>query len=568
LIIFEEFIENMGKQWNWEKMNRPNFIKEHISGWDIQESAINITKSEIEKWCRGEIPKFYRNGSAPIDSMDIISNEFKNRFLIRNTLFYDGSNQYNLIIANPPYGNLLTSEEKQQLKGKYNCRLAEVVELFLEKGLQLLKANSKAFLCYIVPKTICYYQQWAKIRKQLLKYEIKEIIDLGIAFLDVNLEQIAIIINGQLKENRNPRESPIYLSKAEPLKKVEKQIIQRVGQIPNSLIKKNQLIIFAPLTDQELKLLQDIDMNSNWLPQLGRNYPLIPFSTVMKRSIYISIENKTRLQPGDTYFINKVPDISEKGIEKIYKITSPQEISEYLHPKLMFKVFRGSRMVTYADPIGNIVTTEKIVNFFLDPKYYAHIWGIQAILNTRPPSFYLQAVVFSQTTESSRVMDPFYAKFIPIPKIPTPEWEEITKWSKLSVLANHEHDLKLVSFIKEFIEIKAIIYYFPSEVADIRRKIEENISENQSLLFQLFNLAQISRFEEFYPKLLASKKVELPIDKKNAIYTDRIQIWDNDQKIEINKLTELLENSLDLSNLKSNLKMNAIYTQLYHFLGK
>lgn len=77
------------------------------------------------------------------------------------------------------------------------------------------------------------------------------------------------------------------------------------------------------------------------------------------------------------------------------------------------KVLRGDKLAaTYCNK--NIITTEKLINLLVENlnNYY-----ILSIINSKLVSFYFNKTIFSDTTETSRIMDDIYLKEIPLPKL-------------------------------------------------------------------------------------------------------------------------------------------------------
>ncbi|MFX1513041.1 MAG: hypothetical protein ACFFCQ_10675, partial [Promethearchaeota archaeon] len=64
-----------------------------------------------------------------------------------------------------------------------------------------------------------------------------------------------------------------------------------------------------------------------------------------------------------------------------------------------------------------LCTTEKLVNVILPEKCKYSLNFVCGIINSPYASFYLSSLLFSKTTETSRVMDYPYSSLIPIPKV-------------------------------------------------------------------------------------------------------------------------------------------------------
>jgi len=112
------------------------------------------------------------------------------------------SGGFDVIIGNPPYGNILSNIEKQIIEKAINYYVSQTdssgkgsknaAALFINLGANLLRLGG--YLGFIVPKSICYIEEWEKTRKLLLEnVNLKRVVDNSRAFEDVKLEMATII---------------------------------------------------------------------------------------------------------------------------------------------------------------------------------------------------------------------------------------------------------------------------------------------------------------------------------------------------------------------------------------
>ena len=589
--IYQVIYENPSDQENL----RLSIVENHLFGWDIKEIAIETTKNELAKWIMGKKPVYYESYNDlelnmektkikfPKDLNNLsdksLISKIKGNFIVKNALNLtknksedEKRDYYSIIIGNPPYGNIISHDEQVRLKDFYKCRKTEISELFVELGLDyLLKNDIGGILSFILPKTITYYQKWSKCRELLISNNVLEIYDLGIAFPNVNLEQIAIILRKNKPNQKKIEETQsIAVGSFFPQKKFPKTSYKILGIIPYNLILKHKTLIFIPLTEKELKLVNYINENCIFLPDIADNSNKKMFSSSLKRSIYFKNEVKARFTKGSQLFLNKVPDIKAFLIKRLYRIKLQREknFNTYLYPKILFKVLRGSRLACFADFKGDILSTEKVVNFFPNEHYQKYLFGLQVLLNSRPASFYLQAIQFNQTTETSRVLDAFYAAKIPIPKCNDKILEFLNKIGKLLILCNYQDDQKLTSLLTEIAEVYSESLYF----SNLYTKLFKNSSifdildiQSNPYLNKIFELTQNDDFTKKFDKILDIITQDPPLSDKRTPNPQFIQnIWGESIKKELN---ENINHIFDYYKLRD-FKNTWIHRSLNLFLGK
>ena len=117
--------------------------------------------------------------------------------------------KYDAVIANPPYGAWRTTEERKQLKKRYNGFYAkESYALFLYRCIESLKTGGK--LVFIIPDTYLNLHRHKDIRKYILSHtKIKQIALFPSSYFpDVNfgyanLSIIALEKSQSIKDSRN-----------------------------------------------------------------------------------------------------------------------------------------------------------------------------------------------------------------------------------------------------------------------------------------------------------------------------------------------------------------------------
>lgn len=346
-------------------------------------------------------------------------------------------NGFDIIIGNPPYGNLLTAHEKSLHYLQSMFHRSEISALFTQHSFSLLSSSGR--LCYVLPKSISFYSSWQAVRKFLLTKSLELILDIGLGFADVNAEQIALLICAEsqstIPKNTKSLQNLTQIAVASPQKKrsVIKEI-EILDTLPQSLMRSENIILLRSFTMIETRFIKLLQAVSHSFDTLYLN-PCF-------RGLYVPNDIKKSFSPGSTFWVDKVPYIKKYALRKLMAIDvndTLQKLSVHLagrnqdnteqkwlslqkkvrkicQPRLLFKVLRGNRIVCFPDIEGKLLTTEKVVNVVFPREKTPFILAYLAILNSPIPSFYIQKMVFSGTTETSRVLDNPYMKAIPIPK--------------------------------------------------------------------------------------------------------------------------------------------------------
>ncbi len=329
----------------------------------------------------------------------------------------DSEYGFDVVIGNPPFGADIEGIEKEVLEqeGLYECESTErSAELFMERAFELSLPDG--LVGFVMPKTLSYYTNWSEIRNKILDESVPiSLFDNGLAFEDVNFETITNILS--LDVDAEAKEVEIYLS--ENLRSAKENKPVHSGSIPFDVMKSTDRLLLRAMNDVDRSMRKRFEENTVPLSELWSEPPY--------RGLYIPAKDKETLSKGDTLFIESVPSVDDMFLheEGVWNIaldelskSRQKKAKKTQQPRLLFKVLRGSKLRVYKDSKGRFASTEKLVNVPVSKNGHEHdLNTLCAVLNSTVVSYYLQKFVYSETTETARVMDEPYIKDIPIPCI-------------------------------------------------------------------------------------------------------------------------------------------------------
>ncbi len=368
-----------------------NILTQQIWGMDLSPNAQRVSQVQLILWGFSLVPDV-RLGDLSSWVVHCTQGDF-----LSNKC--EGMTKFFVIVGNPPFGNLLSDAQKEAAKKWATTRTGEISELFLERALGILDVGG--CLGFVMPKTMAYYAQWARARALLLPAKLTGVMDLGLSFPGVNFETLALFA----KKTAGVVEDHL------PIFSVNRG---EIGTFPRQYIRETDLIPLQPLAPDETTFLEIIRNNS------------VPVSSVVQthqvtRGIYLPEEVKGNCKVGNYLWINRVPDIQHSAIRclwavdpGVFSLANPHRLKVLQCPKVLLKVLRGRKLSSFPDPWGILVPTEKLVSILLDKCSPQEILAWNACLNSWAASYYLQKVIFSGTTESARVLDYPYLKYIPV----------------------------------------------------------------------------------------------------------------------------------------------------------
>ncbi|MFW9998760.1 MAG: Eco57I restriction-modification methylase domain-containing protein [Candidatus Hodarchaeota archaeon] len=170
---------------NLTELGIKNQILKNLFGYDINEYAIKLGILKLLRW-------YHRKSDYNVEELSSI---LKLNLRQKNSIINSDFPKFNMLIGNPPYGNILTQDEKKILK-KENIFYKDIYCAFLLKALEW----SSDVIGFLVPKSFLLRQSYINFRYNFLsRANILKIFDIGSKMFKTATNEVQII----LYENKN-----------------------------------------------------------------------------------------------------------------------------------------------------------------------------------------------------------------------------------------------------------------------------------------------------------------------------------------------------------------------------
>ncbi len=155
-------------------------IISNLYGFEINDSAIKLCKLNLLNW-------FYHENPARLkDLLTVLNSNLK----LQNSLINIKTSNFDIIIGNPPYGNILRSSHKDFLK-KEEIFYNDIYCAFILKAIRW----TEKIIAFLVPKSFLLRQGYIKFRNNLLsKSNILKIYDIGPNLFKKATNEVQILI--------------------------------------------------------------------------------------------------------------------------------------------------------------------------------------------------------------------------------------------------------------------------------------------------------------------------------------------------------------------------------------
>ena len=454
---------------NQSELNIKNQILKNLFGFDINENAVKLCILKLAGWIQN------KHHNSLEETLSILNSNLKMQNSIINSKFP----KFDIIVGNPPYGNILNQKEKKILKNEEIFH-KDIYCSFLLKALEW----SNEVIGFLVPKSFLLRQGYIRFRNKLLsKANILKIFDIGSKMFKTATNEVLIILY-ESKKRYNNRDLEVYNY---PKTKIITYPNQHVDSLricfdlncPFSLrakklyvytFKKNCPVCGSSTVElnririkpnQEIyELIEKIENfgNLNYLNPV--DFPKM-IRGEEERGLKLVKENLKNDTAGSCFFISARNDFNYYNFNKIKsfkieeidsKILKGNNYEYYLKPKLLIK---------HNNIIPETIFTEENVCFTSSIYSLLHdntdeLKYLCAVLNSALIQFYCIYGINNQK-DTTINLNQYMIRHLPIINldnfIKTNIVEKVERINNLLILKNQIFDKKIFQLLKEIDEI-------------------------------------------------------------------------------------------------------------------
>ncbi|MFW9834567.1 MAG: class I SAM-dependent DNA methyltransferase [Candidatus Thorarchaeota archaeon] len=262
---------------NLEQSKRNTIVKENLYGVDLAEYAISSCVQRLANWSDIKDHSALTNlkiGNTLVGSVGsellvldgYVDDSILNWNEVFPEIFQNDNCGFDIILGNPPYGNILGPVERQFISKAYPFTVWggrngtwNSAAHFLVRALSLLKTGGQ--LGFLVPNSILRVKQFSKTREFLLnKTKLWKIVDEGSPFDDVTLEMISLFCEKTIAEGE-------YNIKVES----RRLGLEQSNQVSSSVFKESK--VFSIYHDHILKSILKRGRKGLLIAGRGRDIP-------------------------------------------------------------------------------------------------------------------------------------------------------------------------------------------------------------------------------------------------------------------------------------------------------
>lgn len=509
---FDIKLDNKTNFRDWEL--RREIINNILHGIDVDSSAIKICEMNLIFWLIRDVSKNDFQ-EIRIENLNIKSNIKKQNALMVKEI----ENKFNIILGNPPYGNILSPQQKLQLK-EYIFFTNDIYCAFLIQSLKF----SKGIIGYLIPKSFLLRQNYLNLRNFLLENSnLVQIIDLGSKIFKGATNEVQMFFYENLNKKKEERDNTTEIidfsnNLINTYFNHEFDQLKICDQNRNCKLYDKQRRFFAytfnktcpfcnqqtrnlnririKLDSKKIKIIEYIEKNSNLNYLNIRDFKMVrgeeeaPLKKIRKK-----IQQKRFLEFKKEYFlINAKQDIEKFKLKKnkvvnLSGLSTKKDILFYKTPKLLIKhntIYPATVFVK-----EKAIFTSSVYSLLGDE---THLKAISLLLNSQLMKFYCINGLNNQQ-DTTINLNQYMIRHLPI-NLP----ENIKSFSKIYdvIISLIKLNTSKAEFFIELTDLITYQTYFKNlkELPDLLDIFNEYIKNYTIKIENLENLLKLKEFIE------------------------------------------------------------------------
>ena len=339
-----------------EYEKRQSILSKSLFGVDIDDEAIQDCKSNLLKWGLPE-REYARETEASVHTNIKRGNSLTTLDWEQNfpSAFSRETPGFDIILGNPPYGNILSRGEREIIRTSYPYVVGgnrtgtwNSAAHFIVKSSTLLRQGGE--LGFLIPNSILRVKQFTKTRDFLLNHlNLWKIIDEGSPFEGVTLEMVTIFCRNSNSENSDE----IAIESRRP-NHMQKNTVKREFLQSNNIISIYHDDIFEKILrigrKGFLTATRGRDIPKEYVKQDESKQYQIPYITSGRSVRRYKIDKKHQIFTNDWYLGNQ-------GMKESYSNEWLVATKNYRYPRCVIKpkgMINGGGIVRIIPADGNV----------------------------------------------------------------------------------------------------------------------------------------------------------------------------------------------------------------------
>jgi type I restriction-modification system DNA methylase subunit len=447
--------------------SKVKILKNNIFGVDLDKQAVEIAQLNLllkiaERGHR--LPLLQENikcGNSLIDNSNVAGDKAFNWNEKFKQIMDEGG--FDVVVGNPPYFNIKSDDLLKKSKdiGSLSAGVVNSASLFLKKGIDLLKENG--YLGFIIPKSFLIVDSWKPIRRIILEnFELLSVYDVSMAFEEVGLEQVVIV----LKKSKPQKNKVKILKNGKEINLIYQSFFKEKDTILTSL-DKEKYSITTKIENNSINLGKIADMprgvtvnSSEFKSQPLHNMTHVLGGTNLER---YKIKEGNKRKPNRYLPINDKRLLQKKNIFNIKRIVY-QNIASSV-PKIIATI---NSILPTDDTLNNLIVSDKSFSY----EY------ILSILNSKLMTFYLRYAIINCSILTIH-LDKSYLGKIPIKQI-----------------SEYQQQL-LIKLVDKMLSLHKRLNEIGDKKTDERARIEEEIkkidAEIDEIVYKIYGITEAEK---------------------------------------------------------------------------